>query len=181
MRFSKITYLSMLALTSSAIASPPAVENLETSLEANQDANALEKRFGPIVILLVKVIGGQLLAGAAKIAVDATKAKLEPEGDSFKDFDAARTAFTQELVKDLYNHRSPSTIKGVACYNGPYEFSSGAHYEGPVSVNFKWDIYHTDYDCFELFSGTVHNKGDGGYINTAVFGTCHFDRGSYTC
>jgi hypothetical protein len=37
--------------------------------------------------LLVKVIGGQLLAGAAKAAVDVAKAKLEPEGSSYKDFD----------------------------------------------------------------------------------------------
>jgi hypothetical protein len=47
-----------------------------------------EKRAGPIAILLIKVIGGQLLAGAAKIAVDATKAHLEVEAADFKDFDA---------------------------------------------------------------------------------------------
>jgi hypothetical protein len=47
----------------------------------------LQKRFGPVAILLVKVIGGHLLAGAAKAAVDVARAKLEPEGPEYKDFD----------------------------------------------------------------------------------------------
>lgn len=44
-----------------------------------------QKRVAPVAILLVKVIGGQLLAGVAKAAVEAAEANLEPKG--FKDFD----------------------------------------------------------------------------------------------
>jgi hypothetical protein len=57
--------------------------------EANSEKSdpMFQKRFGPVVILLAKVIGGQLLAGAAKAAIDVAKAKLEPEGSMFKDFD----------------------------------------------------------------------------------------------
>ena len=47
----------------------------------------VEKRLAPIAIALIKVIGGQLLAGAAKIAVDATKAHLEVEKADFNNFD----------------------------------------------------------------------------------------------
>ncbi|KAH7090625.1 hypothetical protein FB567DRAFT_590007 [Paraphoma chrysanthemicola] len=181
MHFSKISCLSILALANSAIAVPTPIEDVETSMEVNQDANVLEKRFGPIVIVLAKVIGGQLLAGAAKAGVDIAKAKLEPEGPKFSDFDKAREAFTQELAKDLYDKRYPAAVKGIACYNGPYEFSKGANYEGPINVKFKWDIYNTDYDCFEMISGSVTNKGDGGYINTAEYGTCSFNKGTYSC
>ena len=51
--------------------------------------NSLEKRFSPIAIILIKVIGGQLLAGAAKAGTDAAKASLEPEGSKYKDFGEA--------------------------------------------------------------------------------------------
>jgi hypothetical protein len=50
----------------------------------------VEKRLAPIAIALIKVIGGQLLAGAAKIAVDATKAHLEVEKADFNNFDDVR-------------------------------------------------------------------------------------------
>lgn len=56
-------------------------------LSCRKDVHVHQKRFGGIAILLVKVIGGQLLAGAAKAAVDVAKAHLEPEGSKYKDFD----------------------------------------------------------------------------------------------
>ncbi|KNG51991.1 hypothetical protein DDE82_006946 [Stemphylium lycopersici] len=140
----------------------------------------VDKRAFPVAILLVKVIGGQLLAGAAKIAVDATKAHLEAEGTDYKDFDAARKSFTKTLSKDLYEKRVAG-VKGVVCFNGPYEFSAGAQYEGPVNVKFVWDIYNTDYDCFEIKSGSSFNKGDGGYINIGYFGTCEKIDDEYRC
>lgn len=49
----------------------------------------------------------------------------------------------QEQTKRLYAHRTPSTVKGVACYNGRHEFSDGAVYEGGITLEYKWDIYHT--------------------------------------
>ncbi|CAK1358653.1 hypothetical protein CB0940_06766 [Cercospora beticola] len=104
----------------------------------------LDKRFGPIAILLIKVIGGQLVAASAKAAIDVAKAHLEPEGPKFKDFDQARRAFTPEMAKDLYLKKVSSGIKGVACFNGPYSWAPGSRYEGPIDINFKWDIYHTD-------------------------------------
>jgi hypothetical protein len=55
----------------------------------------------------------------------------------------AREAFTKSLSKDLYEKRVAG-VKGVACYNGPYAFSSGASYEGPVTVKFEWDMYNTE-------------------------------------
>jgi hypothetical protein len=73
----------------------------------------------------------------------------------------------KEMIVDLYNAREPKSAKGVACFNGPYSFSSGAHYEGPINIKMEWDMYNTDYDCFEMFSGTVTNKGDGGWINVS--------------
>lgn len=48
------------------------------------------------------------------------------------------------MVKDLYAQKSPSNVKGIACYNGPYSFSSGAKYEGPINIKFKWDMYNTE-------------------------------------
>lgn len=56
-------------------------------LSFRKDANFLEKRINPIVIVLVKVIGGQLLAGAARAATDIAKSKLEAETDDFKTFE----------------------------------------------------------------------------------------------
>lgn len=55
----------------------------------------------------------------------------------------AREAFTKTLSKDLYEKRV-SGVKGVACFNGPYEFSAGAQYEGPVNVKLDWDMYNTE-------------------------------------
>ena len=52
-----------------------------------REKDVVEKRLAPIAIALIKVIGGQLLAGAAKIAVDATKAHLEVEKADFNNFD----------------------------------------------------------------------------------------------
>ena len=56
----------------------------------------------------------------------------------------ARKAFTQEMVRDLYANRTPSNVKGIACYNGPYSISSGAKYEGPITIKYKWDVYNTE-------------------------------------
>lgn len=47
----------------------------------------LEKRFGCIVIALVRVIGGQLISGVARAGIDVAKAHLEPESSKYKDFD----------------------------------------------------------------------------------------------
>ncbi|KAH8632663.1 hypothetical protein IG631_11297 [Alternaria alternata] len=57
------------------------------------DTDVVEKRLAPIAIALIKVIGGQLLAGAAKIAVDATKAHLEVEKADFNNFDDFSTSY----------------------------------------------------------------------------------------
>ncbi|RYO13356.1 hypothetical protein AA0111_g12257 [Alternaria arborescens] len=178
MQFSKISCLSVLALASSAMAAADPVVNVEGSVEVVPDV--VEKRLAPIAIALIKVIGGQLLAGAAKIAVDATKAHLEVEKADFNNFDDAREAFTKSLSKDLYEKRVAG-VKGVACYNGPYAFSSGASYEGPITVKFEWDMYNTDYDCFEIKSGTAINKGDGGFINIAYYGQCQHAGAEYRC
>ena len=82
MQFSKISCLSVLALASSAMAAAIPAENVQV------ENVHLDKRAFPVAIALVKVIGGQLIAGAAKIAVDATKAHLEVEGNDYKDFDS---------------------------------------------------------------------------------------------
>jgi hypothetical protein len=47
------------------------------------------------------------------------------------------------MVRDLYERRVAG-VKGIACFNGPYAFSKGAVYEGPVTIDFKWDIYNTE-------------------------------------
>ncbi|GIZ41164.1 hypothetical protein CKM354_000447900 [Cercospora kikuchii] len=185
MKLSNTCLLSLAALATSTTAAPAALDLAVPALAPENDiierSAELDKRFGPIAILLIKVIGGQLVAGAAKAAIDAAKAHLEPEGSSFKDFDQARRAFTPEMAKDLYEKKAYAGIKGVACFNGPYSWSAGSHYEGPIDINFKWDIYHTDYDCFEIYSGYVENKGDGGYENIAFYGTCAYNKGTYRC
>ncbi|KAF4550843.1 Hypothetical protein D9617_15g041930 [Elsinoe fawcettii] len=181
MQFAKITSLSILALSATAMAVPAPVPAEDvTALEARADTQ-LEKRFGPIAVLLVKVIGGQLLAGAAKAAVDIASGELKGDGTDIKDFEEARRHFTPVMAKDLYVKRVAG-VKGVSCHNGPYAISPGAKVQGPINIKFKWDVgYNTDYDCFEITSGTITNKGDGGYENYAVYGTCKFNVNSYTC
>ncbi|KAL1793761.1 hypothetical protein ACET3X_008743 [Alternaria dauci] len=178
MHFSKIT--CALALATSAMAAAVPAVRVEGTVDVSPAV--VDKRAAPIAILLIKVIGGQLLAGAAKVAVDATKAHLEAEvaKDDFNNFDDARESFTKKLVQDLWSKKVPGT-KGVACYNGPYSFSGGASYEGPVAVKFEWDMYNTDYDCFEIKSGTAYNKGDGGFINIAYAGQCQHVGSEYRC
>lgn len=56
-------------------------------LSFRKGANFLEKRINPIVIVLVKVIGGHFLAGAARAATDIAKSKLEAKTDDFKTFE----------------------------------------------------------------------------------------------
>ena len=90
---------------------------------------------------------------------------------------------------------------GVACFNGPYHWGANSRYLGPADIDFKWDIYNTDYDCFELYPGAfVHNDGDGGYVNVsypqtltedqtseansakiAYYGVCQAINGGYQC
>ncbi|KAK4626137.1 hypothetical protein CLAFUW4_04459 [Fulvia fulva] len=83
----------------------------------------LEKRFGCIVIALVRVIGGQLISGVARAGIDVAKAHLEPESSKYKDFDEARRAFTPEMAKDFYEKREGGVI-GVVCFNGGYTWKS---------------------------------------------------------
>jgi hypothetical protein len=48
------------------------------------------------------------------------------------------------MVKDLYAKKTPASVKGIACFNGPYAFSAGANYEGPINIKYKWDVYNTE-------------------------------------
>jgi hypothetical protein len=48
------------------------------------------------------------------------------------------------MVKDLYAKKTPNTVKGIACFNGPYGFSAGAVYEGPITIKYDWDVYKTE-------------------------------------
>ena len=61
---------------------------------------------------MIKVIGGQIIAGAAKAGIDVAKAALEPEGSAWKDFDEARRHFTPEMAKDIYDKKGDAAIKG---------------------------------------------------------------------
>ncbi|USW50254.1 hypothetical protein Slin15195_G035730 [Septoria linicola] len=108
----------------------------ERGVIARSAEAGLEKRVGGVAILLIKVIGGQLFAGAAKAGIDIAKAKLEPDGSQFKDFEEARRAFTPEMVKDLYEKKGDPKVRGMACFNGPYAWTAGSHYEGPANIKF---------------------------------------------
>ncbi|KAF7188140.1 hypothetical protein HII31_10425 [Pseudocercospora fuligena] len=142
----------------------------------------LEKRFSPIAIALIKVIGGQLIAGAAKAGVDVAKAHMDQAHEDFKDFDSARQAFTPEMAKDIYDNKKDPNIKGVACFAKGYCWDNGSRYLGPANIKFKWDIYNTDFDCFEMYPGAVvHSKGKGGYQNLAYYGVCKYTSGEYRC
>lgn len=79
-------------------------------------------------------------------------------------------------MKFVYLLTSLCTL-GVACFNGPYHWGANSRYLGPADIDFKWDIYHTDYDCFELYPGAfVHNDGDGGYVNVSYAQTLMEDQ-----
>ncbi|EMD58575.1 hypothetical protein COCSADRAFT_41692 [Bipolaris sorokiniana ND90Pr] len=174
MQFSTIRNFTLAVLAGSALALPAVTEdagsvaNVEVS-QVNVEAPAmLEKRIVPAIVLL-KVIGGKLFAGAISAAIERAKDALAPSVEGWKDFDQARTAFMQEHIRDLYATRVPGT-KGVICMNGPYSTSPGAVFEGPATEKFSWDIYHTTYACFEVYSGSVTNNGDGGWVNWAAQG-----------
>ncbi|KAF5849157.1 hypothetical protein GGP41_006029 [Bipolaris sorokiniana] len=154
MQFSTIRNFTLAVLAGSALALPAVTEdagsvanvevsqvNVEVS-QVNVEAPAmLEKRIVPAIVLL-KVIGGKLFAGAISAAIERAKDALAPSVEGWKDFDQARTAFMQEHIRDLYATRVPGT-KGVICMNGPYSTSPGAVFEGPATEKFSWDIYHT--------------------------------------
>ncbi|KAJ6192474.1 hypothetical protein J3E72DRAFT_273229 [Bipolaris maydis] len=179
MQFSLIRNLTLAVLAGSAVALPAItqdagslanVEATQTDVEyrleklsSKQAPVMLEKRIIPAIALL-QVIGGKLFAGVMSAAIERAKDALAPSADDWKNFDEARTAFMQDHIPDLYNNRVSGT-KGVICMNGPYSTSPGAVFEGPATEKFSWDIYHTTYACFEIYSGSVTNEGDGGWIN----------------
>ncbi|XP_014554202.1 hypothetical protein COCVIDRAFT_105575 [Bipolaris victoriae FI3] len=178
MQFSTIRNFSFALLAASALAIPTPTEN--TGVVANVEAPAvLEKRFGPITILLINVIGGKLLAGAISAGIERTKEAIAPSSDTYKTFEDARTAFMQRHIPDLYATREAGS-KGVICMNGPYSISAGAVYDGPATEKFSWDIYHTTYDCFEITSGSITNNGDGGWINWGAEG-CSISGHTISC
>lgn len=86
------------------------------ALEQRSADHALEKRFGPIAIALIKVVAGQFIAGAAKLGVDAAKAALDPLAPDFKNFDDARRHFTPEMAHDMYKNKGGTGVKGESTH-----------------------------------------------------------------
>ncbi|GIZ41161.1 hypothetical protein CKM354_000447600 [Cercospora kikuchii] len=189
MKFSQTCILSILTLANTAISLPTAdlstaphdpMALMERSAEAEP---ALQKRVLPF-IALGKILLGQALAGVAKAGVDAAKAHLEdkvlPENDH-DDFDSARDYFMRNAPKDIFDKRAPGVV-GIACINGPYTLSDNTKCAVAFNLEFKWDMYHTDYECMEMYPGSsVVNHGDGGYMNVGYYGSCKFEGKTYTC
>ncbi|CAK1358655.1 unnamed protein product [Cercospora beticola] len=190
MKFSQTCIVSILALANTAVSLPTAEKMdliardpmavVERSAEAEP---ALQKRILP-AIALGKILLGQALAGVAKAGVDAAKAHLEdgmiPENDH-DDFDSARDYFMRNAPKDLFDKRADGVV-GIACINGPYTLNDNAKCAVAFKLEFKWDMYNTDYDCMEMYPGSsVVNHGDGGYMNVGYYGSCKFEGKTYTC
>lgn len=106
MQFSSICSFALVVLATSALAVPAHTENTESlanvevsefavfpgnsvsmkKLRSQQAPAMLEKRLGPIAILLINVIGGKLFAGAMSAGIEVAKDALAPSANDFKDF-----------------------------------------------------------------------------------------------
>ncbi|PPJ58125.1 hypothetical protein CBER1_11173 [Cercospora berteroae] len=154
-----------------------------TNLICEYEKPALQKCVPPF-IALGKILLGQALAGVAKAGVDAAKAHLEdkmiPENDH-DNLDAARDYFMRNAPKDIFDNRAPGVV-GIACINGPYTLSDNTKCAVAFNLEFKWDMYYTDYECMEMYPGSsVVKHGDGGYMNVGYYGSCKFEAKTYTC
>lgn len=48
------------------------------------------------------------------------------------------------MAKDIYINANDPTVRGVACFNGPYSFAPGSKIDGPANIKFKWDMYNVE-------------------------------------
>lgn len=46
------------------------------------------------------------------------------------------------MAKDLWIKKNDPKVRGIACFNGPYEWAPGSQYDGPANIEFKWDVGH---------------------------------------
>jgi len=77
----------MLALANSALAAPAPAEAASVSTQPRTGDVTSPDYVSVIAILLLRVIGGRLISGAAEAAIDVAKDKIAGDEPSFKDFD----------------------------------------------------------------------------------------------
>ncbi|EJT74869.1 hypothetical protein GGTG_08707 [Gaeumannomyces tritici R3-111a-1] len=131
-----------------------------------------------------------ILSGVVDVAATKVSEGLILAFDKVKDapdFDAARKAFTQDAVRELFDaNPDPAVYQAAVCYSSEFTVADPAAVAGKTSLELKstTGALRTTYECFYMGApNTFTALGDGGFVNLAIQSSdrCKFEGKVLTC
>ncbi|KAK7926934.1 hypothetical protein PG985_003932 [Apiospora marii] len=176
MRFTTANAVALLSATASiAAATPTGPYSPNAGVVEKREPQTLGHQKREILTAILTTVGTTAATAITTKAIEAASGLIK----DLANFENAREAFTKKTAEDMWaQNPDPAKYAAAVCYNMAYDLEDPQGMDGLTSAKMTLGPLHVDYDCFYMTANNaLYTRGDGGFINLAVFNDdrCTFD------